>query len=177
MRINEIQARRLIVVVSVLIPLAVVVLLNPAFPRWSLGVDTRILPMVNAGINSSVTILLLLGLFFIKTRRTRWHQLAMVTAFVLSSLFLVLYVIYHLTSGHTPYCSDGRVSPGVYYFTLISHIAISAFIIPLAGFSIKYAAFEQWLRHRRLAKVAWPLWLYVSVTGVLVYLFNAPCYP
>lgn len=172
----EKTVHRAIVAGSILIPLAVAVLLNPAFPKINPGVDMRFLPKVNAVINSLVALLLLAGLILIKKRQIQGHRVSMVSAFALSCLFLVLYVLYHLSAGHTPYCDEGVVARPVYFFTLISHIAISAFIVPLAGFTIKFAWFHQHHRHRKLAKVAWPLWFYVAVTGVLVYLFNAPCY-
>lgn len=176
MPIAEKNVQRAIVAGSIIIPLAVAILLNPAFPKIDPGFDTRFLPKVNAVINSLVTLLLLAGLVQIKMRQIKGHRISMLSAFGLSCLFLVLYVLYHLSAGHTPYCEEGLVPRPVYFFTLISHIAISAFIVPLAGFTIKFALFNQHPGHRKLAKVAWPLWFYVAVTGVLVYIFNAPCY-
>jgi putative membrane protein len=176
MPIAEKTVQRAIVAGSVIIPLAVAVLLSPAFPKINLGFDTRLLPKLNAVINSSVALLLLSGLVFIKRRQIQGHRISMISAFALSCVFLVSYVLYHLSAGHTPYCEEGLVPRPVYFFTLISHIALSAFIVPLAGFTIKFAWFNQYPRHSKLAKVAWPLWFYVAVTGVLVYIFNAPCY-
>lgn len=174
---REIRLSRTIWIASVAVPLAVAVLLHPDFPSVNLGFDTGFIPPLNATINGLVSLLLVVGLRLIRLRRQQQHRWAMLSAFGLSALFLVLYVVYHLTSGHTPYCAEGLVPRPVYLFTLISHIFFSAFIIPLAGFTILRAVTGQYSRHRRLARVAWPLWFYVSVSGVLVYVFNYPCYP
>jgi len=173
---NEKALNRLIWVISIITPLAVAVLLNPRFPKLNLGFNTSFLPLLNAMINSTVGFLLMLGLYFIRNKKNQQHKQCMIGAFVLSIVFLISYVFYHLSAGHTPYCSEGLAPRSVYYFTLISHIIISAFIIPLAAFTIKRAAFSQFEAHKILAKITWPLWLYVSITGVLVYILNSPCY-
>jgi putative membrane protein len=163
--------------VSILIPLAVGILLTPGLlPKIELGFNPLVLPKLNATINSTVSVLLIAGFIFIRAGKIRWHRLSMLSAFILSAFFLVSYVLYHLSAGHTPYCGDGLVAPAVYYVTLISHILLSVTIVPLASFSIYRALSENFDRHRRIAKITFPLWLYVSVTGVLVYLFIAPCY-
>lgn len=165
-------------VLSVVVPLVVGVLLNP---RLELNIDwgfnPYILPRLNAGINSIVSILLLIGFLFIRNKKIDWHRRAMLTAFGFSAVFLVSYVMYHLAVGHTPYCEGGLVSKGFYYTVLISHILLSVTIIPLASFSIYRGLNERFDKHRRLARITFPLWLYVSVTGVLVYFLIAPCYP
>ena len=168
---------RIIWGISIVIPLVVAVLLNPNFPQINLGFDTMILPKVNAFLNSGVSILLVLGLIFIKQRKLELHRLCMLLAFGLSGIFLVSYVLYHLSTGHTSYCEAGIVAPGLYYFVLISHILLSVFIVPLATFSIYRALTERLIEHRKLAKITFPIWLYVSVTGVLVYVLISPCYP
>lgn len=167
---------RIIWVISIVIPLVVAVLLNPRFPQINLGFDTMILPKINAFINSGVSILLILGLIFIKQRKPDLHRMCMLGAFGLSAIFLVSYVLYHLSTGHTSYCEEGAVPAGVYYFVLITHILLSVFIVPLATFSIYRALTERLIEHRKLAKITFPLWLYVSVTGVLVYVLISPCY-
>ncbi|MCS6982250.1 MAG: DUF420 domain-containing protein [Flavobacteriales bacterium] len=174
---REVRLSRAIWIVSVAVPLAVAILLHPDFPSVQLGFDTGFIPPLNATINGMVSLLLLAGLGLIRSGRQRMHRLVMLSAFGLSALFLVLYVLYHLGSGHTPYCAEGLVPRPLYLFILISHIFFSAFIIPLAGFTILRGITGQYVRHRRLARVAWPLWFYVAVSGVLVYVFNYPCYP
>lgn len=162
---------------SIIVPVVVGVLLTPGLiPPLDIGFDPLILPKINAGINSTVSILLILGYFFVRSGRIQYHRVSMVTAFVFSAIFLVTYVMYHLTVGHTPYCEAGLVPKGLYYATLISHILLSVTIIPLASFSIYRALKGSVDRHKRLAKITFPLWLYVSITGVLVYAFISPCY-
>ena len=162
--------------ISIVVPVAVAVLLNPRFPQIELGFDTLILPKINAFINSGVSILLIAGLYFIKQRKLELHRACMLSAFGLSAIFLVSYVLYHLSTGHTSYCEAGPVPAPVYYFVLITHILLSVFIVPLATFSIYRALTERLIEHRKLAKITFPLWLYVSVTGVLVYVLISPCY-
>lgn len=162
---------------TIAIPLVVGILLNPGLGfRLNLGFDPYILPKINAGINSTVSVLLILGFLFIRMRNITWHRRMMLSAFSLSAIFLVFYVLYHLAVGHTPYCNEGPVTRSFYYFILFSHIGLSVFIVPLASFSIYRALSERFDRHRKLARITFPLWLYVSVTGVLVYFFISPCY-
>lgn len=162
---------------SIAVPVVVGILLTPGLiPPVSLGFDPYLLSKLNAIINSCVSVLLVLGIVFIKQKKIALHRSMMLGAFGLSALFLVSYVLYHLSVGHTVYCEAGLVAKPVYYFTLISHILLSIFIIPLASFSIYRGLNDDIARHRKIAKITFPLWLYVSVTGVLVYLFIAPCH-
>lgn len=166
----------LIWTLSIAVPLIVGTLVNPSLNiQLDLGFDASILSDIIASINSLVSILLIAGLYFIKQRNIKMHRASMLTAFGLSALFLVVYILYHLSVGHRVYCEDGLVPKALYYFTLISHIGLSVFIIPLASFSIFRALSETYDRHRKIAKITFPLWLYVSVTGVLVYFFISPC--
>jgi len=167
----------LIWAVSILVPVVVGILLTPGLiPPLDMGFDPLILPQINATINSIVSGLLILGFGLIRAGKIALHRAAMLSAFGFSAFFLITYVLYHLSVGHTPYCSEGLVPRSVYYFTLLSHILLSVTIIPLASFSI-YRAWQGTIeRHRKLARITFPLWLYVSVTGVLVYFFIAPCY-
>lgn len=185
---SEVQARfsdkkyvRIIWAVSIVIPLAVGILLNPSIhlipnPPEGLTTFARKLPYVNATINSLVSICLLIGFFLIKQGKRDLHQKFMVGAFVLSAIFLVSYVTYHLVIGHVPYCEGNLVSKSIYYPVLISHVVLSVSIVPLASFSIYRALNMTYERHKKLARITFPLWLYVSVTGVIVVIMNAPCY-
>ncbi|MEM7654648.1 MAG: DUF420 domain-containing protein [Bacteroidota bacterium] len=168
---------RLIWVVSIVVPVLVAILLNPRLEvRLDLGFSPYILPAINAGINSVVSVLLVLGLVFIKRKQIRYHRLSMLGAFGLSAIFLVLYVLYHLSVGHTPYCGEGGVKT-LYFILLFSHIGLSSIIVPLACFSIFRALSERYDKHRKIAKITWPIWTYVAITGVVVYFMISPCYP
>jgi putative membrane protein len=173
---NDRVLKPLIWAVSILVPLAVAVLLNPRFPQLDIGFDTSFLPKLNAALNSGVTILLITGYILIRKGKIRQHKAAMLSAFGLSAVFLISYVLYHLSTGHTPYCEAGPVPPIVYYVVLISHIFLSIFIVPMALFTIYRALSERFDRHRKIARITLPLWLYVSITGVLVYFLISPCY-
>lgn len=168
---------RIIWLVSLIVPVVVGVLLTPGLiPPLQLGFDPLILPKLNASINSSVSVLLIVGYILIRSGKRDLHRLAMLSAFGLSALFLVSYVLYHLSVGHTPYCEAGLVSKPLYLIVLVSHILLSVSIIPLASFSIFRAWQGEFSNHKKIARITLPLWLYVSITGVLVYLFIAPCY-
>ena len=162
--------------VSIVVPLLVAILLNPRFPQLDPGFDTSFLPRINAFINTGVSLLLIVGYVWIRQGKIAQHRAAMLSAFGLSSLFLISYVLYHISTGHTSYCADGPVPAGLYYFVLITHIALSIFIVPLACFSIYRALSERFARHKKIARITFPLWLYVSITGPLVYWMISPCY-
>jgi putative membrane protein len=161
---------------SAAIPLVVALLLFMPKTTGSPGFDVYLLPKINAFINSTVTILLFLGYLFIRRRMIRWHKAAMLGAFILSSLFLVSYVVYHFFAESTKFGGEGWMR-GVYFFVLFSHILLAAVIVPLALFSIVHALSEKYDKHRKIAKITLPIWLYVSTTGVLVYILISPYYP
>jgi putative membrane protein len=173
LRIEKLLARPVIWTVSVAIPLVVIVLLS--MPRVDIGADTSFIPRFNALLNTAVSVLLVVGYVLIRQGRRDLHQKVMLTAFGLSVLFLVSYVVYHLTHEEVRYGGTGlwRV---VYLFVLITHVGLSVFIVPLALFTLRPALLGKYGDHRRLARWTFPLWLYVSVTGVLVYVFLAPYY-
>lgn len=126
------------------------------------------LPALNALLNTTSTILLLLGYRAVLRRDFRLHMRFNLTAFVTSSLFLISYVIYHNFHGHTPFTGEGLIRP-VYFFVLISHIILSAIVMPMILTSF-YLAFSGKLKlHRKVSKVTLPVWLYVSVTGVIIF--------
>lgn len=142
----------------------------------NLGFNVHLFALVNAIINSIVTILLVAGLMTAKKRQFELHKKIMLAAIVLSSLFLLSYVGHHLLAGETRY---GGVHDGKYYayiFILATHIPLATIILPFALFTAYRSLTGEYAKHRKLAKVTWPLWLYVSITGVLVYLFISPYY-
>ena len=136
------------------------------------------LPLINATLNGVATVLLLAALYFIKIRRIETHRRCSIAAFSVSCLFLVFYVTHKIAvkGVHTPFGGTGAVRT-LYYGMLISHIILAIFIVPLALVTLYRGLKRQDERHRRLAKITWPLWFYVSVTGVLVYLMLYQWYP
>ena len=126
------------------------------------------LPALNALLNGTSTLLLLLGYRAIRRREFRKHMKLMLTAFLTSGLFLVSYVIYHNFHGSTPFEAEGLIRP-IYFFILISHIVLSAFVVPMILTSFYFAFSGKLSTHRKFSKVTLPVWLYVSVTGVLIF--------
>jgi uncharacterized membrane protein YozB (DUF420 family) len=127
------------------------------------------LPLVNATLNAIATLLLIVGYLCIRRGRIRAHRAAMIAAFTVSALFLACYLVYHAHVGSRPFPGRGPVR-GVYFTILISHIILAAAIPPLAGLTLWRALRGRFDRHVPIARWTLPLWLYVSVTGIVVYL-------
>jgi putative membrane protein len=159
-----------------LIPVAVAVLFSIKLKDFGINVEPlSFLPPIYAGINAITAVLLVWAVAAIKKGDRKKHEKLMTAAIACSVVFLVMYVAYHLTSESTKYGGEGLLRI-VYFFILISHITLSVAIIPLVLFSYVRALSEQFDRHRKLAKITYPLWLYVAVTGVIVYLMISPYY-
>ena len=126
------------------------------------------LPAVNASLNALSGILLLLGFTLIHRRRVELHRKVMIAAFVTSSLFLICYVVYHAQVGSVPFPRQGFVRP-LYFAILITHVILAATVPPLAIITMTRGLQGRYPQHRRIARWTFPIWLYVSVTGVLVY--------
>ncbi|GHB55979.1 DUF420 domain-containing protein [Persicitalea jodogahamensis] len=165
---------RLINVLAVAIPLVVAVLLGLR-QKVDLGSWTKILPHVNAVINSLTAILLVVGFLFIQRKNVAAHRRTMTAAFVLGSLFLVSYVLYHLSNESTAFGGEGLIRP-IYYFLLISHIVLSVVVVWFVLRAVYFAYSNQIIEHKKAVKWAFPIWLYVSITGVIVYLLISPYY-
>lgn len=131
--------------------------------------DVHQLPALNATLNSIATLLLLFGFYFIKQRDIERHKLCMTMAFVTSCLFLISYLIYHFQVGSVAFTGQGWIRP-VYFTILITHIILAAAIAPLAVITIYRGWKKQYDKHRRIARWTWPIWMYVSVTGVAIYI-------
>lgn len=131
--------------------------------------ETSQLPALNAALNSITTILLLFGYYFIQRREIERHRLCMTLAFATSCLFLTSYLIYHYQVGSVPFTGQGWIRP-VYFTILITHVILAATIPPLALITIYRAWKGQLEKHRKIARWTWPIWMYVSVTGVTIYL-------
>jgi uncharacterized membrane protein YozB (DUF420 family) len=127
------------------------------------------LPTLNATLNATAAILLAIGWVLIRRRRVRAHRAVMLAAFGVSTLFLISYVIYHANAGSRPFPGQGAIR-GVYFFILITHIVLAAAIVPMALLTLSRGLREQFDRHVPLARWTLPIWLYVSITGVVVYL-------
>ncbi|WP_373512383.1 DUF420 domain-containing protein [Persicitalea sp.] len=165
---------RLINVLAVTIPVVVAVLLGIR-QKVDLGSWTKILPHVNAVINSLTAILLVIGLLFIQSRNIAAHRRTMTAAFALGSVFLVSYVLYHLSNESTAFGGSGAIRP-IYYFLLISHIVLSVVVVWFVLRAVYFAYSNQIAEHKKAVKWAFPIWLYVSITGVVVYLLISPYY-
>jgi putative membrane protein len=163
--------KKLIVAVSILIPLVVAVLFGVKIP----GYDLSFLPPIYASINGLTAVLLIAAVFAIKRGQRHVHELLMKLCIGLSAAFLVMYVLYHMTSDSTPYGGEGALRY-FYFFILISHIILSIAVIPMVLFTFFRALNEDFIRHKALAKYTFPVWLYVAVTGVIVYLMVSPYY-
>lgn len=163
---------KLIVVLSVLIPLVVAVLFG--MPKIK-GYDTSFLPPIYATLNGLTAIMLMAAVIAIKSGKRKTHELLINLCLVLSVAFLVMYVAYHITSEATPFGGQGFIRY-VYFFILITHILLSICVIPFVLFTYVRAWTGNFERHKKLAKVTFPLWLYVAVTGVIVYLMISPYY-
>jgi putative membrane protein len=163
--------KKLIIAVSIVIPLAVASLFGVKIKGYNLS----FLPPIYAGINAGTAILLVAAVVAIKNRRQALHALLMKICIGLSVCFLVLYVAYHITSETTHFGGQGAIRY-VYFFLLITHIVLSIVIIPLVLFTYVRAWSGDFIKHRALAKFTFPLWLYVAVTGVVVYWMLSPYY-
>ncbi|QHV98459.1 DUF420 domain-containing protein [Spirosoma endbachense] len=172
--LQEQKANRIINILSLAIPIAVAVLLGIR-QKVDLGDWTTYLPHINGIINSMTSVLLLLGLYFIRQKNVEAHKRTMLSAFTLGSLFLVSYVLYHLTNESTPFGGEGWIRP-VYYFLLISHIVLSVVVVWFVLRAVYFALSGQIQKHKQIVKYTFPIWLYVSITGVIVYLMIKPYY-
>lgn len=165
-----------IVVVSIVIPIVVALLFGVKLKDYGIQVEPMyFLPPIYAAINGATAILLVAAVVAIKNGKRKLHEKLTQTAIAFSVIFLVMYVVYHMTSDSTPFGGEGWIRP-VYFFLLISHILLSIIIIPLVLYTYVRAISGNFDRHKKLAKITFPLWLYVAVTGVIIYLMISPYY-
>lgn len=159
-------------ILSVAIPVVVAVLFSVRIP----GVERMgFLPPIYATINGLTAILLVAAVFQIKKGNRKRHEQLMKTCIVLSVLFLGMYVTYHMTSDSTPYGGEGAIRY-VYFFILITHIILSILVIPFVLITYVRAISGNFEMHKKIAKITFPLWLYIAVTGVIVYVMISPYY-
>ena len=180
---------RTIALVSILIPIAVAVLIFLPQKETFLGEWVRSIPAFNAIINSLTAILLVSAVVAIKRGNIELHKKLMMSAFVLGAMFLVAYIMYHLTVPSVKFGDvngDGNLSDAeilqagniryFYYFILLSHILLSIVVVPLVLFAFYFSLTDKIDKHKKIVKFTFPIWLYVSVTGVLTYLLISPYY-
>ncbi len=185
---NDKKAKLFIYTVSFVVFVAVVILSKYKL-NVDLGFDVHVFAKVNAIINSAVTLLLLAGLIAVKQKKYELHKKIMLSAIVLSVFFLLSYIGHHLLAGETKFGDtnhDGIISIDekllignlrmVYYFILVTHIPLAAIILPFILFTAYRALTGEYDKHKRLVRITWPVWFYVAVTGVVVYLLISPYY-
>ncbi|HQZ25307.1 MAG TPA: DUF420 domain-containing protein [Flavobacterium sp.] len=167
---------KFIVLVSVLIPVVVALLFSVKLKDFGYNVQPlSFLPPIYATINGITAVVLVAGVLAIKNGKRKLHERLMTTAIALSVAFLVMYVAYHMTTDSTKFGGEGSIKM-VYFFILISHIILSIAVIPLVLITYVRALAERFDRHKKIAKITFPIWLYVAVTGVVVYLMISPYY-
>ena len=166
---------RLAVVVSVAIPVLVGILLFTAAPEVESSIDLTILPAFHATLNSITAVLLICSYLFIRRKMVKWHKAFNLLAVLCSVLFLVSYVVYHSLTESTPFGGEGAIRY-VYYFVLLTHIVLAVVIVPLVLFTLLRALSGKFEKHRKIARWTLPIWLYVAITGVIVYLMISPYY-
>lgn len=172
---NFTKYKILAAVLGAVIPVAVAILyFFPNVFRIE-GAQVKALPAVNAVLNSLTAVFLVLGYYFIRRKDVAKHRAMMGMAFLLGSLFLVSYVAYHSQVESVKFGGNGAIRY-VYYFILLTHIVLAAITVGLVLFTLYFALTEQFQKHRRIARWTYPIWLYVSVTGVIVYFMIAPYY-
>jgi len=185
---NDSKARIFIFTVSVVV-FAAVVILSKVKLNLNLPFNVHVFATANALINSLVTVCLLAGLLAVKNKNYNLHKKIMITAILLSMLFLLSYIAHHLLAGETKFGDlnhDGilgikkKLQAGnlrlIYYFLLITHIPLAAIILPFILFTAYRAMTGEFARHKKLTRYTWPLWFYVAVTGVVIYCMISPYY-
>ena len=161
-----------ITVLSIAVPVVVAILFGYKIPE---ATPLNFLPPIYASINGLTALLLILAVMAIKNGKQQLHQKLMTSCIVLSVLFLVMYVAYHMTSDSTPFGGEGGIRY-VYFFILISHIVLSIAVIPLVLITYSKSYLKDFKAHKAWAKYTFPIWLYVAITGVVVYLMISPYY-
>jgi len=135
-----------------------------------------ILPHIQVSLNITATCLLCLGYYFISHNNRRAHRLSMFSALAVSTVFFVFYLYYHANVGHVPFAGQGFIRP-IYFTILISHLILATIIVPLVAMALTYALRKNFPSHKNITRWLFPIWIYVSITGVIVYLFAFHLYP
>ncbi|NNK82724.1 MAG: DUF420 domain-containing protein [Flavobacteriaceae bacterium] len=168
---NEKKYNKWVAVLSILIPIVVAAL-------FGVKIDVELpvfLPPIYATTNALTAFILVLAFLAIRNKNIKLHKLLTTSAIILSALFLVMYVAYHMTSDSTKFGGEGIIKY-IYYFILITHILLSIVVIPFVLITYVRAITDNIERHKKIAKITFPLWLYVAISGVLVYIMISPYY-
>ncbi|MEM7381783.1 MAG: DUF420 domain-containing protein [Bacteroidota bacterium] len=171
-QLAEKKFNRLITVVAIVVPLVVAALFRVRIPNME---PLGFLPPIYASINGLTAVFLIIAVWAIKNGKQKLHQNLMVSCIAFSLVFLIMYIAYHMSSDPTPFGGEGAIKY-IYYFILVSHIILSVVIIPLVLKTYARAYLKKFESHRKLAKITFPIWLYVAISGVVVYLMISPYY-
>ncbi len=172
----EQKFNKYIILVSIAIPVVVALLFSVKLKDFGINVTPlSFLPPIYATINGITAVVLVAAVLAIKNGKRKLHEQLMTSAIALSLAFLVMYVAYHMTTDATKFGGEGIIRP-VYFFILISHIILSIAVIPLVLITYVRALANKFDKHKKIAKITFPIWLYVAITGVVVYLMIAPYY-
>jgi len=171
---NDRKASVLIIVFSIIV-FAAIILLSRVKLEANLGFDVHLFAKANAIINSVVALLLIAALVAVKNKKYEAHKKIMLTAMLLSILFLVSYICHHLFAGETKFGGEGTAKL-IYYIILLTHIPLAGIILPFILFTAYRALIGEYPAHKKLARITWPVWFYVAVTGVVVYVMISPYY-
>lgn len=173
---EEKKYNKWIVILSIVIPLAVAALFGVNLRKLGFEVEPlRFLPPIYATVNGLTAFVLIIAVWAIKSKNRVLHERLMKFAILLSVLFLLMYIAYHMTSDSTKFGGEGTIRY-VYYFILITHIVLSIVVIPFVLITYVRAITNNFERHKKIARITFPLWLYVAITGVVVYLMISPYY-
>lgn len=171
---NDRLAHILIISFSLIIFLCISMLVKTQVDV-NLGFDVHIFATINAMINATVSVLLVLAVQFVKNKNYEGHKKTMLAAILLSVVFLVCYVAHHLFAGETKFGGEGPIRY-FYYFILITHILLAGIIMPFVLYTAYRALIGEYVTHKKLARITYPIWLYVTITGVMVYVLISPYY-
>jgi putative membrane protein len=167
---------KFIIIVSILIPVVVALLFSVKLKDYGFNVEPlSFLPPIYATINGITAVVLIAGVVAIKNGKRKLHERLMTTAIALSVSFLIMYVAYHMTTDSTKFGAEGMIR-NIYFFILITHIILSIAVIPLVLITYVRALANKFDKHKKIAKITFPIWLYVAVTGVVIYLMISPYY-
>lgn len=175
---NDKKANWLILTFSVIVFLLVTALGRVSI-QVDLGFSPHIFAKINAYINSAVAVFLILALIAVKQKKYILHRNSMLIAMVLSILFLLSYVLHHLLTSPTEFPKTAELATArtIYYILLFTHIPLAGLILPFILYTAYRGLTGEWVKHRKLARITWPIWFYVAITGVIIYIMISPYYP
>ncbi len=175
MKENLKLAKKLNTIAYIVSALVIVLVVLMRKIKLDLGIDFTFLPPVHSTLNGITAILLVIAFIFIKQKKINAHRNMMFSAMITSALFLVSYVLYHITTPETSFCQEGTIRY-LYFFLLITHVVLAGVIFPFILFTLIRGYTNQIQKHKKMARWVFPLWLYVAVTGPILYVMLMPCY-